>query len=211
MSLELESTWERIGQYLVDVRPSRKVIIARPGSRTGITLHIETKHRLHVRLEVEGLEPSIASYHIIPQQAHTPFTSRLELYISPSAVGVYPFKLVALDLAGASYGATNLVLVILPYELPPKILSYLQVLLAYYKVYGIQYVIWYLLTRFYENKGITFTGVKAFYEFLRRKKLSNGTVGDLLERMKRKGIVVMRHGKYYAGVGDERLVLEAIL
>ena len=129
---------------------------------------------------------------------------------APNAVGVYSFRVTALDSAGTSYGASSLVLVVLPCELLPEILGHLQAILAYYKVYGIQYVIWYLLIHFYRDKGITFTEVKALYEFLRRKRLGNGTVGDLLERMERKGIIVKRYGKYYAGAEDEKLVLEAI-
>ena len=211
MSLQLESIREEIErQRLVEVKPSRKVIITRPGSRAGIALHVEAKHGLHIRLEVEGLEPSIARYTLTPKQARTPFTSRLGLTVASNAVGVYPFRISALDMTGTSYGAASLVLVILPHQLPTEILNHLQALLTYYRAYGIQYVIWYLLIHFYRDKGITFTEVKALYEFLRRKRLSNGTVGDLLERMERKGIIVKRYGKYYAGVEDEKLVLETI-
>lgn len=194
----------------MEIKPSKKVVVARPGSRASIALYVGARRGLHVHLEVEGLEPGMASYYITPRRARTPFTSRLELHISPSAVGVYPFKLIALDTAGTSYGAISLVLVILPHELPMEILSHLQVILAYYKAYGIQYVIWYLLKHLYNDKGMSFTDIKAFYEFLKRKKLSNGTVGDLLERMERKGIIVKRHNRYYVGVEDEKLVLETI-
>ena len=194
----------------MEVRPSRKVIVARPGSRVGLILHVESRIGLYVRLVVEGLGSSIARYTLAPEQARAPFTSRLGLTVTPNAVGVYPFRVTALDPAGTSYGAFSLVLVVLPRELLPEILGHLQAILAYYKVYGIQYVIWYLLIHFYRDKGITFTEVKALYEFLRRKRLGNGTVGDLLERMERKGIIVKRYGKYYAGAEDEKLVLEAI-
>jgi len=211
LSLQLESAQEETRrQHLVEVRPSRKVIVARPGSRVGLALHVESRFGLYVRLVVEGLESSIARYTLAPEQARAPFTSRLRLTVTPNAVGVYPFKVTALDPAGSSYGASSLVLVVLPRELLPEILGHLQAILAYYKAYGIQYVIWYLLIHFYRDKGITFTEVKALYEFLRRKRLSNGTVGDLLERMERKGIIVKRYGKYYAGVEDEKLVLETI-
>ena len=194
----------------MEVRPSRKVIVARPGSRAGLALYVESRFGLYVRLVVEGLESSIARYTLAPEQARAPFTSRLGLIVTPNAVGVYPFRVTALDLAGTSYGASSLVLVVLPRELLPEVLGHLQAILEYYKAYGIQYVIWYLLIHFYRDKGITFTEVKALYEFLRRKRLSNGTVGDLLERMERKGIVVKRHDRYYAGVEDKKLVLEAI-
>ena len=57
---------------------------------------------------------------------------------------------------------------------------------------------------------MSFTEIKAFYELLKRKRLSNGTIGDLVERMERKGIIVKRHDRYYVGVKDEELILEAI-
>lgn len=57
---------------------------------------------------------------------------------------------------------------------------------------------------------MSFTEIKSPYELLKRKRLSNGTIGDLLERMERKGIVVKRYGRYYAGIKDEKLVLEVI-
>ncbi len=210
MPLQLESIQEMVRQPLVEIRPSRRVVVARPGSRAGITLHVMSRFGLHVRLVVEGLEPSIARYTLAPEQARTPFTSRLGLTVAPNAVGVYPFRITALDLTDTSYEATSLVLIVLPHQLPPEILSHLQAILAYYKMYGIQYVIWYLLKYLYNDKGMNFTAIKALYELLKRKKLSNGTVGDLLDRMERKGIVVKRHGRYYARVEDEKLVLEAI-
>ena len=73
-----------------------------------------------------------------------------------------------------------------------EILGRLQAVLAYYRVYGIQYVIWYLLKHLYKDKGMSFTEIKALYELLKRKRLSNGTIGDLFERMEKKGIIVKR-------------------
>ncbi len=184
--------------------------MARRGSRVGLTLHVGLRSGLYVRLVVEGLEPSIAHYTLAPEQARTPFTSRLGLTVAPNVVGVYPFRVTALDPAGTGYGVASLVLVILSHELPMEILGRLQAVLAYYRVYGIQYVIWYLLKHLYNDKGMSFTEVKAVYELLRKRRLSNGTVGDLLERMEKKGIIVKRGARYHAGIEDEKLVLEAI-
>jgi len=88
--------------------------------------------------------------------------------------------------------------------------NYLKTILTLYKIHGIQYVIWYLLLSLSRDKGLGFTEIKAIYGLLRGKKLSNGTVGDLLERMERKGIIVKRGARYYAGIKDEELVLQAI-
>ena len=197
-------------RHIVEIRPSRRVIVTRPGSEARLSVHVASSRKEEIRLIVEELEPSIASHTLAPEQGQAPFTSTLKLLITPNAAGVYPFRLAALSTTGGSYGATNLVLVILPHQLSPEILDYLQQLLAYYKSYGIQYVIWYLLAHLYKDKGMSFTEIKSVYEFLKKRKLSNGTVGDLVERMERKGIIVKRETKYYAGVEDEKLVLDAI-
>ncbi len=75
-------------------------------------------------------------------------------------------------------------------------------------VYSMWYGIYYYTL--FRDKGLGFTEIKAVYEFLRGKKLSNGTIGDLVERMEKKGIIVKRRARHYAGVEDKKLVLQAI-
>ncbi len=62
----------------------------------------------------------------------------------------------------------------------------------------------------FRDKGLNFMEIKAVYELLKKRRPSNGTIGDLLERMERKGTVVKKHGRYYAGIKDEKLVLEVL-
>jgi len=62
----------------------------------------------------------------------------------------------------------------------------------------------------FRDKGLSFTEIKAVYELLRGKRLSNGTVGDIVKRMEKKDIIVKRGARYHAGVEDKRLVLEVI-
>ncbi|MEM0339855.1 MAG: hypothetical protein QW284_09270 [Ignisphaera sp.] len=57
---------------------------------------------------------------------------------------------------------------------------------------------------------MSFTDIKAIYEFFKRREVSNGTVGDLIEMMANKGIIVKRQGRYYTAVDDEELILELI-
>ncbi len=159
---------------------------------------------------MEGLAPEVARYSIAPERGKTPFTARLDLIVNPEAVGIHPFRVVAQDTLNNGYGVENLVLVILSPELPMEVVNGLRTILMLYKIYGIQYVVWYLLLHLFRDKGLGFTEIKAVYELLRGKKLSNGTIGDLVERMEKKGIIVKRRARYYAGVEDEKLVLQAI-
>ncbi len=207
---DLETTIASGQRLRIEVKPSRKIIIARPGSRTRVELHVDSLYRLEPRLTVEGLDANIATYTLAPERSETPFVSRLELSVNPGAVGIHPFKVVALDTLNNGYGAVNLVLVIQPQDIPPEVLDHLRTLLRMYRMYGIQYVIWYLTLHLYRSRGLGFKEIKALYEFLVGRRLSNGTVGDLVKRMERKGIIVKRNGRYYAGVEDEKLVLQAI-
>ncbi len=201
----------RLKQKLsVEIKPSRKIIVARPGSRVHVVLRLDSVHRLEPRLTVEGLAPEVARYSIAPERGETPFTARLDLIVNPEAVGIHPFRVVAQDTPNNGYGVENLVLVILPPELPIELVSYLRTILMFYKTHGIHYVVWYLLLHLFRDKGLGFTEIKAVYELLRGKKLSNGTIGDLVERMEKKGIIVKKGARYYAGVEDEKLVLQAI-
>ncbi|GEM_PF-5450931 len=132
-------------KLLVEIKPSRKIIVVRPGSRVHVVLRLDSVHRLEPRLTVEGLTPEVARYSIAPEKGETPFTARLDLIVNPGAVGIYPFKVVAQDTPNNGYGIENLVLVILPPELPMEVVSYLRTILMFYKTHGIQYVVWYLL------------------------------------------------------------------
>jgi len=103
-----------------------------------------------------------------------------------------------------------LILIILPPEFPTEVVNHLRTLVMFYKTYGIQYMIWYLLMYLFRGKGSSFMEIKAVYDLLRKKKLSNGTIGDLVKRMEKKGIIVKMRTRYYAGIKDDKLVLEAI-
>ena len=195
---------------VVYVEPSKRVVVARPGSRAEVLLHVESSNSLEVRLLAEGLEPTIAIHTLSPERGYTPFTSSLELLVSRNAVGIYPFRVTAKDTFSKVLSITNLVLVILPQNLPVEIVNYLRMLLSYYDEYGIQYVIWFLLSNILRDSGMSFTDIKTVYEFFKGRKVSNGTVGDLVERMTTKGIIVKEQDRYYTVVDDEELILELI-
>ena len=155
---------------LIEIRPSRRIITAKPGSRAHLVLNLDSPYRLKLKLAVEGLTPDIARYSIVLMKGETPLTARLNLTVSPRAVGIYPFKVIAQDVLGRGFDAENLILVILPPELPREVVNQLRTLVAFYKAYGIQYVIWYLLLHLFRGRGLGFTEIKAVYELLPRKK-----------------------------------------
>ncbi len=208
--VEREGSTNAEQRLAMEIRPSRRIIVAKPGSRAHLVLSLNSPYKLELRLAVEGLTPDVARYSIVPVKGETPFTARLDLAVNPGAVGIHPFKVIAQDVLGRGYGAENLVLIILPPELPMEVVNHLRILVAFYRAYGIQYVIWYLLLHLFRNKGLSFTEIKAVYMLLKGKKLSNGTIGDLITRMKRKGLIVEKGDRYYAGIDDDKLVKQAI-
>ncbi len=101
----------------------------------------DSPYKLKLKLAVEGLTPDITRYSIVPEEGKTPFTAKLCLTVSPRVVGIYPFKVIARDAHGRDFGAENLVLIILPPELPIEVVNQLRTLVAFYRAYGVQYVI----------------------------------------------------------------------
>jgi len=200
------------------VESSEDVIVARPGERRSVSLYVDSKSRGRiVVLGVEGLEPEVARYTLTPQHGATPLSSRLELLVGPNAVGIHPFNVVARDVLSNITNAISLILVVLPleehvkhYRLIQEILNNIHVLLTYYKNYGMQYVIWFILLKMHRDAGLSFSEIKFVYELFAKRRLSNGTVGDLIERMKRKGLIREEGERYYAGIDDENLVKQAI-
>jgi len=73
-------------RYTVYVKPSKKVVVTRPGSEASVSLHVESNTSLEVHLFVEGLEPTIATYTLSPQREYIPFTSSLELLVSHNVI-----------------------------------------------------------------------------------------------------------------------------
>lgn len=55
-----------------------------------------------------------------------------------------------------------------------------------YKEKGVQYTIVQALSKI--NKGLRFSDIKLIYEAIKGRRISNGTVGDLLKRLLKKGI-----------------------
>ena len=165
----METTIATGRRLKIEVKPSRKIIIARPGSKARVELHVDSLYRLEPRLAVEGLDANIATYTLAPDKSETPFISRLELTINPCAVGIQPFRVIAIDTLNNGYGVENLVLVILSQDLPLEILEHLRTILRIYRTYGIQYVIWHLMLHLYRNRGLGFKEIKTLYEFLQER------------------------------------------
>lgn len=98
-------------EFLVEIRPSRRIIVVKPGSRAHLALNLDSPYKLKLKLAVEGLTPDIARYSLAPKTGETPFVVRLDITANPGAVGIYPFKVIAQDVLGKGFSVENLVLI----------------------------------------------------------------------------------------------------
>jgi hypothetical protein len=76
--------------------------------------------------------------------------------------------------------------------LPKTLAKHYQKLKTMYRTYGAQATIWYILTHIFKD-GATFTQIKNAYEIIVGETVSNGTIGNILGRMRRKRIIIEKH------------------
>jgi len=75
-------------EFLVEIRPLRRIIVVRSGPRAHLALNLDSPYRLKLKLDVEGLTPDIARYSIAPEIGETPFVARLDITANPRAMGI---------------------------------------------------------------------------------------------------------------------------
>jgi len=107
-------------EFLVEIRPSRRIIVVRPGSRAHLALNLDSPPRLKLKLTVEGLTPDIARYSLASETGETPFVVRLDITANPGAVGIYPFKVIAQDVLSKGFSTENLILIITTTRAPHR-------------------------------------------------------------------------------------------
>ncbi|OWJ54735.1 hypothetical protein Pdsh_03125 [Pyrodictium delaneyi] len=155
---------------------------------------------------------TVASIAINPREAVAPFTSSIDIRVSPGAApGTYAFKLRIHDTAtNALLGLESLALIVLRRGLPKTLAKHYQKLKTMYRTYGAQAAVWYILTHVFKD-GATFTQIKNAYEIIVGETVSNGTIGNILGRMRRKRIIIEKHpGVYTSNVKDFNVLLSRI-
>lgn len=191
---------------------SSHTLVAYPGEHIGfgVSLNGPVGHRL--RVDVEGLPTRVASIAVSPRESTAPFTSSIDIIVNPGASpGVYTFKLMIVDLTtNILLGQESIALIVLRRGIPKTLARHYQKLKALYSTYGAQALIWYILTRIFRN-GATFTQIKHVYETIVKAPISNGTIGNILRRMKKKRIIIEKHpGVYVTNVKDFNVLLSRI-
>jgi len=103
---------------------------------------------------------------------------------------------------GSLLGVKHLVLLILDRRIPQTVASRLDRLRELYRKYGAQVAVWYLLSHIF-TEGAAFGQLKSAYELIVGRRVSNGTMGNIPERMLKKGIIAEKYpGIYVSNVKD---------
>jgi len=188
------------------VGKSGVTIVARPVSiyPGGSAESIVYVHGYGVRVVVSAtpLESCIEVVEIEPASGKAPLRVKITIAASLDArQGVYWVDVVVLDSREGRALASSRISVIVLGSLVEQVLEDLDELRRIYREKGIQYATVYALSRL--KTGISFSDVKALYTLVAYRRVSNGSIGDLLNRLLKKGILKRVGRLYYLNVDLE--------
>ncbi len=184
----------------LSVRPAT----IRRGSQGSAYVHIHGSG-VKVRVSVSSSYPELVVLDIVPRYGKTPFTASIVVHASLVArVGIYYLDVTIINTeTGVRVAQTTIPIFVVDYDRLTNVLSNIDKYRRIYRKYGIQYALLKIIAE--NNLALTFTHLKLLYEALVGHRISNGTVGDLLSRLLRKGLLV-RIGSNYCF--NEKLDLE---
>jgi predicted transcriptional regulator len=175
-------------EHSVVVVSARPVTVTR-GSQGTVYIHVQGRG-VKVRVDVSSSYPEVIVTNIAPEYGKPPFTTSITIHVSSTArPGTYYLEATVVDVVKDTIlASTTIPVFVVNSDELAKIMNHIEKYRRIYKRYGIQYT----LLRILAEHGLTpsFTDVKTLYEAIVSRKVSNGTVGDLLSRLLRKGLVV---------------------
>ena len=143
-----------------------------------------------VRVSVSSRYPEIIVTNTVPESGRPPFTSSITINVSLAAkTGTYYLEATVMDVAKDTIlVSTTIPIFVVDNDELARIMDNIERYKRMYERYGIQYTLLRILAE--HRLTLSFTNVKTLYEAIVSRKVSNGTVGDLLSRLLRKGLVV---------------------
>ncbi|RLG77703.1 MAG: hypothetical protein DRO12_01475 [Thermoprotei archaeon] len=137
---------------------------------------------------------------IDPVSGRTPLQVRVRIAASPSArPGIYGVDIAVLDAGnGRVLASSRLLVIVVGSSALAEKLGNADRFRRVYREKGIQYAIVYALNRL--GVDVRFSDIKLIYELVVGRNVSNGTVGDLLKRLVKKGILKRVGDLYYLAV-----------
>jgi len=173
---------------------NRPAIIHR-GNGGSAYIHIHG-NAVRVRIAVSSTDSAIIVLDIVPNSGVTPFTSRVDIYASPTArVGTYHLEATIIHAStGTRLAQTIIPVFVVDDGVLVDVLENIDEYRRIYQMHGAQYAVLKIMADY--NLKPTFTHLKLLYEALLGRRISNGTVGDLLSRLLKKGLLVKIGDKY---------------
>jgi len=204
VSAKLRRVWvDRVDSHLVvSARPAT----IRRGSSGVAYIHVYG-YGSKVRISTNSSYPEIGIMNIVPELGYPPLTSSIVVNVSSSArPGTYYLEVTIIDIAkGNVLASTPVPIFVVDSDKLAKVLSNVERYRRLYEKYGIQYALLKMLAE--HRLTLSFTDIKLLYESIVSRRVSNGTVGDLLSRLLRKGLIIKTNEGYTL---NPKLDLESI-
>jgi hypothetical protein len=177
-----------VGSSLISI--PAKVLAAYPGEQVFFSIQVNGPLNHVVELFLKGPSGNIATAYVNPRKSQTPFTAIATIIVNPGAPpGLYTLIIKLYDAENNFQLANEKVsLIILRKDIPKTLANHYNRLVAIFNKYGSNGLVWYILKHIYP-KGATFTQIKSIYEQIVGKDICKGTIGNILQRMIKKGII----------------------
>jgi len=187
-----------ISGVLIAVRP----VTLYPGGSAESIVYV---HGYGVRVVVSATpsDSYIEVVEIEPVSGKAPLRVRIKIAASLDArPGIYGVDVAVSDVReGRTLASSRIPVIVQGSPIMEQVLKDVDRLRRIYMEKGIQYAMVYALSGL--NTGISFSGIRALYILITGRRVSNGSVGDLLKRLLKKGILKRVDGLYYLNMDPE--------
>ena len=186
-----------MGRHLVTV-VARPVSVY-PGSSAESVVYIDGSG-VRVLIATTPTDNCIQVNDVAPVTGTAPLQVRITITVSSSAKpGIYGIDVVVMDpRQGRTLASVRVPVYVLGSPTMTRVVEDIGKLRRLYKKRGIQYSIVYALDML--GMSVKFSDIKLLYELIVGHKISNGTAGDLLKRLLKKGILKRRGNLYSLNV-----------
>jgi len=167
-----------------------------PGGLAETTVHVGG-HGVRVLISATPQYSCIQVLGITPVTGVAPLEVKVVVAASDSAKpGMYWVDVIAIDPGrGKALASARIPVFVLGSQALVAITRSIDELRRLYREKGIQYTIVRALSKI--GAGLRFSDIKCLYELIAGRRVSNGSVGDLLRRLLKKGIVKHVGDRYY--------------
>ena len=167
-----------------------------PGGSAESVVYIDG-HGVRVFLSATSSDSCIQVLDVAPVTGVIPLQVKVVIAVSATAKpGVYSIDVTIIDARqGKAIASVKIPVYVLSSQALTGIVSDIEKLRELYKEKGIQYAVIQALSRV--STGLRFSDIKFLYELIEERRVSNGSVGDLLKRLLKKGILKHVRGFYY--------------